>query len=735
MSCQTPCHTTSIPAPPDRSPSLRPRSDIQWVQRRIRGKVRWIARDPLTTRFVYLSPREKAVLDSLGATPREKARTRRSAERYRETVIGHLDRCGLLTGHPPGHGRRLRKRVGRIRSRKVRTAAFRLLAIPIPLFDPSGLLERTEALGRLAFSRLALGLLLLASLSLVFLLIGRWESVADRWPDLGSMLSGDRVFGLLVAYLLMKAVHELCHALACRRFGGECHEIGVFLLAFMPCLYCDVTDIWKVPEKNARVLVAAAGIFAELALAVVAGFVWILTLDGPIHQVAFNLMVLGSVSTVLVNANPLLRYDGYYMLADAVDVPNLSEQSREAVWAPLKRWLSAGEWVETPRDAPWSLLMTYGLLSMIYRAVVLVLILWGLHQVLSAWGLELLSGLLTVTVALGVTLGVYHQTRRGVGDVIRAGPVRRFRWMVSGGLIVGIVGISAQVPFEDELAAVGFVKPSRLEAVYAPRDGFIRRTPLPGDQVRRGEPIAELISPEDRYRVVSLETELAELEVELRGLRSRIADDPDLAASVTVTEELAEKKRRQIDAVRREIRTCRLIANLNGKVLDPPWRKGDESQGRIGSWTGSPLDPANRNAWVEKGTLLAWIGDPRQWEVEAFISESDLLEMVADARCRIRIDQMPSAEWEGRVVKVDREPMSNVPDLLSGDDRLPKSRSGPGAERPEETTYRVTIVVDEPGVTFPHRAVAAVRIAGQPKTIVRRTLKHLRKSFRADILF
>ena len=96
---------------------------------------------------------------------------------------------------------------------------------------------------------------------------------------------------------------------------------------------------------------------------------------------------------------------------------------------------------------------------------------------------------------------------------------------------------------------------------------------------------------------------------------------------------------------------------------------------------------------------------------------------------------MPFLEWMGRVVKVDQEPLTQVPELLSGDHRLPRSGSTSAADRPEETSYRITVVVDEPDFAFPHQAIAGLRVAGRPKTVFERALKYLRKTFRADILF
>ena len=135
---------------------------------------------------------------------------------------------------------------------------------------------------------------------------------------------------------IVKVLHEFGHGLSCKKFGGECHEIGFMLLVFTPCLYCNVSDSWMLPNKWKRVWIGAAGIYVEMILASIAAFVWYFTEQGTtINDLCLNMMFLNVVSTVLVNGNPLLRFDGYYILMDALEIPNLRQKSTEV----LKRWV------------------------------------------------------------------------------------------------------------------------------------------------------------------------------------------------------------------------------------------------------------------------------------------------------------------------------------------------------------------------------------------------------------
>ena len=147
------------------------------------------------------------------------------------------------------------------------------------------------------------------------------------------------LFWLLLAIGAVKVLHELGHALACKHFGGEVHELGFMLLVFAPCLYCDVSDAWRLPSKWQRIAVSAAGMVVELVLAALATIVWWYAQPGVVQLVALNIMIVCTVSTLLVNGNPLLRYDGYYILSDLVETPNLWQRSREVLRRFASEWL------------------------------------------------------------------------------------------------------------------------------------------------------------------------------------------------------------------------------------------------------------------------------------------------------------------------------------------------------------------------------------------------------------
>ena len=195
---------------------------------------------------------------------------------------------------------------------------------------------------------------MLYALSLV---VGHFDEFRDRLPEISALVDWRNLPWLLLAIGAVKVLHELGHALACKHFGGEVRELGFMLLVFAPCLYCDVSDAWRLPSKWQRIAVSAAGMMVELVLAAVATIVWWYAQPGIVQLVALNVMIICTVNTLLINGNPLMRYDGYYILSDLVEVPNLWQRSREALRHFWSNWLLGQPTVEDPllpaTQRPW----------------------------------------------------------------------------------------------------------------------------------------------------------------------------------------------------------------------------------------------------------------------------------------------------------------------------------------------------------------------------------------------
>ena len=174
-------------------------------------------------------------------------------------------------------------------------------------------------------------------LVVLLLVLADFERLIDQahlWQWIIKPSSGSALF---VIFVVTRAIHELGHALILTRFGGRSPDIGVIFMLGAPCVYCDVTESWRLPHAWQRAAVAAGGMLAESMVATLAAVVWLMTVEGAVNTLALQTMVVCSISTWLVNANPLMRFDGYYILSDWCDEPNLRLRADECAMRWLKR--------------------------------------------------------------------------------------------------------------------------------------------------------------------------------------------------------------------------------------------------------------------------------------------------------------------------------------------------------------------------------------------------------------
>lgn len=266
-------------------------------------------------------------------------------------------------------------------------------SIRIPICNPDRFLSQWNHLVAPLFTRAAF---------FIWLIIVLWAAGAAimHWPELSSslsdkLLSPGNLFLLWIVYPIVKICHELGHAFAVKRWGGEVHNMGIVLLALTPIPYVDATASASFPDKSHRMAVSAMGMAVELMLASIAMLVWLNVESGLTSALAYNVMLIGGVSTLLFNGNPLLRYDGYYILADLIEIPNLGQRSTRYLGYLAHRYLLASQDIQSPITAKGerSWFIVYGPISFCYRIAVLVGMVWlissrflGIGILIALWG-------------------------------------------------------------------------------------------------------------------------------------------------------------------------------------------------------------------------------------------------------------------------------------------------------------------------------------------------------------
>ncbi len=413
----------------DRRVRLAPRADLLAALAAQSPLGGGVLTDPLTRQHYEFTAEERTLFERLrsSATLRELQRMLERAfapRQFSPTMIaGYLSRLhssGLLVAEGAEQAAALAERLAEQQATRRRWAWTQLLGWRLPGINPDRVLSHFTGLARLVFSPLGAVLFVLTSIAGLAVLLANFSQLVAEAPSVAELRSPQLWLRLALSLAFVKSLHELGHALACKRFGGAVPEMGVMLLALTPCLYTDVSDAWRLPRSQ-RLIVSGAGILVELALAALALVVWQLTEPSWLHLAALDVAFVCSFGTLLINGNPLLRYDGYYLLSDFTATPNLWSRSRIAVRQRLARWIEKPTREAVEREPTW--LALYGVASQAYLTVVMVSLVWLLYQGLRGWRLEAIAVfigglLLASTVAPPVARGV-KQLRN---------PLYRRRW-------------------------------------------------------------------------------------------------------------------------------------------------------------------------------------------------------------------------------------------------------------------------------------------------------------------
>jgi putative peptide zinc metalloprotease protein len=453
------------------------------------------------------------------------------------------------------------------------------LAFSVPLFDPSSLLARIEPLALRLFhpwTAIACAALVLAAAA----------GAAIHWGALRAHASTHLASTYYLAlawasYPVVKLLHELAHALAVRRWGGEVHEFGITFLFFTPAPYMDASAAAAFRSRTRRAVVSLAGIAVELAVGALALLVWLALERGLASDVAFVLLVVCLASSILFNANPLLRFDGYHALCDLVDAPNLALRSH-AYWLHLARRLLGGDASAAPAHAPGELkwLLAYAPLSWSYRLVLSVgLALWvGEKSALLGWlAAAALAFFIVLRPAYGALRTLWHSFSHGAAR-------RRAAGSMAAAAVLAALALLA-LPMPSGVVVQGVVWPADHARVRAEAEGFVERVlARDGDTVEPGTPLVVLAEP-------SLFAERDTLRARLLGLTARQYDailrEPALARNVI---EDLERTRSELERTEQRMVLWTVRSKAAGRLVLP---RGEDLPG----------------SFVEKGTTLGYVLD------------------------------------------------------------------------------------------------------------------------------
>ncbi len=383
----------------------------------------------------------------------------------------------------------------------------------IPLYDPDRLLSWLEPRIRWVWTRSFAVVAVLLMLTALVVTISSGQQLLTAFP---SLLSVESIVLFTVVVLAATAVHEMAHGLTCKHFGGEVHETGVLFMFFIPCMYCNVSDAWLIPDKTKRLLITLAGGFADLCLWALAVFVWRVTVPGVLlNQIAMVVLtVCGGRS--LLNFNPLLRLDGYYLLADWLAIPNLRKRGLE-YWMAHLRWILWG--AERPQPIPQGrTLLTYGMSCWFFAIGLLNMIVIRFFAFLSSeFGL---AGLIFICLFLMFGLRRvfkgFFQTEPVT--MIQERPKRTAVWLGTAALLLLLL---FAIPIRRTTSGEFEVRPGQIVQQHVAVTGIVNEIFVEdGQQVAVGSLIARLRSPELEQQIRTTQDQLIEVEASLARLEA-----------------------------------------------------------------------------------------------------------------------------------------------------------------------------------------------------------------------
>ncbi|WP_419737163.1 HlyD family efflux transporter periplasmic adaptor subunit [Pseudomonas sp. COR18] len=671
-------------------PSLRADLQLTPASAALDGSPRWTLADPVRGRYFKLGAQAIRLLRhwSLG----DPARVLQAAndepglplgEPELEQMLVFLRSHDLIAALDPQQRASYAWKAAASRQSLWQMALHQYLFFRIPLWRPDAFLNRAWPwLARFGPRLLRYGLPLTLGLG-VFLVSRDWERFLATFPHLFS-LGGAMAFG--VALFFAKLCHEFGHAFMAKRAGCRVQSMGVAFMVLLPLFYTDVSDAWRVNDRKARLLIGAGGVLAEMLLACIALLAWSLLPDGAARTAAFMLASATWLTTLAVNLNPFMRFDGYFLLSDFWEVDNLQGRAFALCrWRLREALFGYGE----PAPEPWSAsmrrrLLGWGFMSWLWRAALFFGIALAVYHLFFK-----LLGIFLMLVELGwfIFLPIFKETREWWA---RREQAHTPRVLLSGLGLLGLLLLVA-VPWRSSVEVPAMLEAGRVTALHAPVAARVRQVNVEdGQRVEQGAVLVELESPDIESRSIIVRREIDILQLQLR----RQAGRSETAADVGILEQRLAESVAEYRGLQARRERLLLRAPQAGQVRDLM------PQLRAGRWV-STRDPLARI--VEDGTRL-----------RGYLAEEDLWRVAPGASGRFVADDPMRPAWPVELLDVDANGVSVIDqEALTSDHHGPIAVRRDENRRPEpvQAQYgaRLKLLEEVPTPSHPLRGVAVLQ--------------------------
>jgi putative peptide zinc metalloprotease protein len=734
----------SLVASSARPLGLRMRADLTARRQRYLGRSYWVVKEPVGLRYFRFQDEEFAVLNMLkGGVSLQDIKERFEKEfaphkiTYQDLqhFIGTLHRSGLVVSDAPGQGQQLKKRGDERRRKELLAKLSNILAIRFKGIDPDRLLNWLYPLTRWLFHPVTvLGVAVLA-MSALLLITVQFDVFRSRLPGFEQFFGPKNWAYLAIVLGVTKILHEFGHGLLCKHYGGECHEMGVMFLVLTPCLYCNVSDSWMLPNKWHRAAIGAGGMYIELILASIATFAWWFSDPGLLNHLALRVMFICSISTVLFNGNPLLRFDGYYILADLIEIPNLRQKSTRILQRYAAQWCLGLEMPEDPflPQRNQFLFALYTIAAVAYRWFIFFSILYFLNKVFEPYGLQIIGRAIAIMGLFGLVIQPLYVTGKFLHVPGRMDQVKWPRFYATLAIFASLIAVVLFCPFPRYVKCPLQIEPCEAATVYVSMPGRLAEIfARPGDHVQPGDRLVELENLALLAEVGALRNEKSDYEAQLKTLQATRSSDPEADAQIKQVAAMVQAKSEQLEEREADLAKLHVIAPVSGTVFAPPLRfERPTMEGELPKWTGLPFDPVNHGAFLEGGDVVCRVGDPRKVEAILAIDQADIDFVKEQQEVKIVLDAATDLRFEGKITVISKRNMQVAPPGVGNQagGGLPTRTDSAGVERPASATYQATVPLDnEEGlIKIGYRGRAKIRAGYQ--TIWSRLWRYLMRTF------
>jgi putative peptide zinc metalloprotease protein len=652
------------------------------------GMTHYVVKDPIALKYFRFKVEEYFLLQQLDGKHTLQDVKKAFERKYRPQTISiedltrftaQLHEAGLALIDSPDQAKVLIRRRRKNQWKKIWQFFANILYIKIPIIDPEKLLTGMYPYFRWIFTSyfvtFSVGLML-AALTLV---ISQWTTFYAKLPDFQSFFNWRTIFYFWISLAIIKIIHEFGHGLTAKHFGGEVHEMGMLFLVLTPALYCDVTDSWLLPSKWKRIWISAAGIYVECFLASIATFVWFYSETGLLNSLAMATMFICSVNTIMFNANPLLRYDGYYVLADWLEIPNLRIKSTQ-FFAYLFQEKVLGLEVPVQSYMPRSrrfLFVFYAIASYLYRWLVTFSILFFLYRFLKPYKLGSISAMLAIGSLIPLVGMPVYQMFKFVRTPGRMRKVKKAR--AASFAVVAVVTVAGILLIPTPLRVQGTLvltaaKPAEIYAEVPGR--LVKLNVRDGQWVKKDTVLAELSNPEKLRELYQFQEQHDVNFAKARWFNA--SDSRESRAQARHFDLTASELEPAIEKIADQVNKLRLVAPRDGMAIGVP-------------------HPETTGQYLKPGKPFCEIGDPHHLEAHLILDQADIDLVKLDRRAWVKIYGDSEITFKSKVGEVAKRNREEIPPELSnvaGGEIATKQDQKSGQAKPLNAVYEVIIPLE-----------------------------------------